>query len=70
MDELKAENERLKKLIQRCEFLWGGFCPWCGCHGRHNCYSDHPCPAFSDVGIVRDGPPPPPVFKKYEDKDK
>lgn len=65
-DDLRAELERLRGLLRKCEFLWGGFCPWCGCHGRHDCYENSPCPAFSAPGVVREGPPPPSKFVPYD----
>ena len=66
LEELVVENERLRQLILQGEFLWGGFCPWCGCHRRHDGYPDNPCPAFSGIHEVRVGAPPKANPKPYE----
>jgi hypothetical protein len=57
---MKTEEDRLRALIHRMEWIWGGSCPWCGAHNStgHHQLPDKPCPAFSGMHEVRVGPPP------------
>lgn len=57
LDDLRADNERLRALIKAQErgnhaetaSGEGDFCPWCGVDYRHT----SKCPAFTPEGEVR-----------------
>lgn len=51
LDAARTDNERLRKLIKKAEFILIAECPWCGVWDG-NKHQDN-CPAFGPNGEVK-----------------